>query len=79
MSWITDDGKHEGWVVRLLDDDRQATGSTGRHRAEGGVDHLELVGNDGEPEGEELMPSDRVRWWVPPCTCGWRSTIWERA
>lgn len=78
MSWITDDGEHEGWVVRVLDDGRQAHGSTSRRCEDGSIEMLELVPVDGDPEREEPVSSDRVRWWIPQCTCGWRGSIWER-
>lgn len=78
MSWITDDGVHEGWVARILDDGRESVGGTARRRDDGSLEFLELVWNDGDPKQEEKVPSDRVRRWVPQCTCGWRGTIWER-
>lgn len=78
MSWITDEGDHEGWVARVLEDGRQAHGSTGRRREDGSVEHFELVGVDDDPEGEEQVPSDCVVSWVPQCTCGWQGTTWER-
>ena len=78
MSWITDAGDHEGWVARVLEDGREAHGSTGRHRDDGSVEYVELVGVAGDPDGEEQVSSDHVVAWVPECTCGWRGTIWER-
>lgn len=82
MSWMTDDGEHEGWVARILDDGRQAHGATSRRRDDGSTEMLELVAavgkSVGDPKGEERVSSDRVVSWVPECTCGWRGTIWER-
>lgn len=80
MSWMTDDGEHEGWVARILDDGREAHGSTSRRRDDGSVEFLELVAPVGGrwPEREEQVSSDRVCRWVVSCTCGWRGSSWER-
>lgn len=79
MSWMTDDGAHEGWVARVLDDGREATGSTGRQREDGGLEMLEVVpAFDGQAQREERVSSDRVGSWVARCTCGWRGSLWER-
>jgi len=78
MSWVTDDGEHEGHVALVLADGRQSVGSTGRRRADGSLEPLELVPADDDSQRQERVSSDQVRWWIPQCTCGWRGTIWER-
>ncbi|MEU4675094.1 hypothetical protein AB0F91_45940 [Amycolatopsis sp. NPDC023774] len=80
MSWINDGGDHEGWVARILDDGREAHGSTSRRRDDGSVEFLELAPPVGGrwPEREEQVSSDRVCRWVVACTCGWRGSSWER-
>ncbi|MDT7787221.1 MAG: hypothetical protein QOF58_5640 [Pseudonocardiales bacterium] len=78
MSWINQDGKHEGWVARVLDDGREATGSTGRSCDGGGVEYFEIVPVADDPQRDDLVPSDRVHWWATRCTCGWQGSTWER-
>lgn len=74
VSWMTEDGDHEGWAARLLPDGRISAGSTGRRGPDGTVTFYELV-----ETSDDLVPSADVSGWRGHCACGWvGEQVWQR-
>lgn len=71
MSWVTEDGGHEGWASMELSDGRWDYGSSGS-------DGLRFYkgGDYGRPA--EVVPYSEVIGWRGRCSCGWTGEFWTR-
>lgn len=86
MSWVTDDGKHEGWVADVLADGRLTSSSTGSGVLVPRGDRTDAVArahaegrSPGTDDMYEVMSYDHVVGWQTCCECGWRGPRWDRA
>lgn len=73
MTWMTEDGLHEGWAAARFADGA-ISGSTGPdgYRVSYSADGAEAW------ELDEWRPDDAVVGWIGACTCGWRGQPWTR-
>lgn len=80
MTWVTDDGAHEGWVLPTFADGglggawgAPPDGSTSRAVAVTRIGTRELEYAD----WQWRSPSE-ITGWVSGCSCRWRGTTWTR-
>lgn len=75
MSWITDDGDHEGWAVAEMPDGRVSTGEgVGGISVQAPEDAVSLTP---AARSEVVNGRDAVGW-RGICTCGWLGPLWRR-
>jgi hypothetical protein len=78
MSFMTEDGKHEGWVAALFHD-ALSVGSG----PEGFLVKVNMYpadrAADGDVEPDDWRSHEAAIGWIGACTCGWRSAPWTRA
>lgn len=76
MSWDLDGGGHEGWAAPVLDDGREAHGSSGHGQFVRGITGKYAV--DPYMEDVEIVPDVHVAGWRGGCECGWKGRTWTR-
>lgn len=80
MGYLTEDGRHEGYLVPQFFDGQRGTGTTGGDIPD---DHVATGPGDLAPDGRWITPTrpaGEVTGWVVCCDCaeadGFRSTTW---
>jgi hypothetical protein len=73
MTWMTEDGTHEGWVAARFADGAISGGvGPAGYRVSYDADGAEAW------QREEWRPDAAVVGWMGACTCGWRAEPWAR-
>ena len=73
MTWVTEDGRHEGYAAHITTGGRVAVATSydGLHMETG---HYE----DGTWTPGEVLPWVLLLGWEARCTCGWVGPLWRR-